>query len=144
MKRAPMKRGNGFASAAWTPPPRAPLVPREAPSRAVMARRVDLQHAEPVLKESYFHSEAWRRAVAELPCVLCGKHNETQCAHRNEGKAGGKKLMDDCWTAAICVTCHSAIDQGSEFDRTERRERMDRAILLTVRELARQGKVRAA
>lgn len=103
-------------------------------------------NAAPVIvaKEQYFHSEAWRRAVASLPCVLCGKHDETQCAHRNEGKAGGKRLMDDCWTAALCVACHSAIDQGKDFDREERRARMDLAILLTLRELARQGRVRVA
>ncbi len=90
-------------------------------------------------KENYHHSEPWRRAVASLPCVLCGRHGETQCAHRNEGKAMGKKLMDDVWTAALCVTCHSDIDQGREMSREERRERMDKAILLTVRELARAG-----
>ncbi|HSC06795.1 MAG TPA: hypothetical protein VLD59_08210 [Steroidobacteraceae bacterium] len=111
--------------------------------RARMAQRIDLQHADPIVKEDYFHSEAWRRAVASLPCVLCNKHGETQCAHRNEGKAGGKRLMDDCWTAALCVACHAEIDQGCHSKRAERRERMDLAILLTLRQLARIGLVGA-
>lgn len=111
--------------------------------RAVMATAVTLATAAPVVieKTEGFYSEAWRRAVAALPCVLCGRFGETQCAHRNEGKAGGRKLMDDCWTAALCVACHSEIDQGSKLTREERRSRMDAAILLTLRELARVGAI---
>lgn len=115
-----------------------------APALAVMAH--DLGQEAPVIveKEDHFYSEAWRRAVAGLPCVLCNRWNETQAAHRNEDKAGGKKLMDDCWTAALCTTCHSEIDQGKTFTREERRQRLDLAILLTIRALARSGKLRIA
>lgn len=134
-----MLRGTGFKRPQIERPPRAPAV-RVENCRGVY--RPVSGEATPVPKERYFHSEAWRRAVASLPCVLCGKHDDTQCAHRNEGKAAGKKLMDDCWCAALCTACHRGIDQGKDFDREERRERMDRAILLTVRELVRQGKVR--
>ncbi|URI08941.1 hypothetical protein MW290_25570 [Aquincola tertiaricarbonis] len=111
--------------------------------RAVMATPLALTSEAPVQlgKAEGFYSEAWRRAVAALPCVLCGRFGQTQCAHRNEGKAGGRKLMDDCWTAALCVACHSEIDQGSKLTREERRSRMDAAILLTLRELARSGAV---
>ena len=112
------------------------------PAAAIMAMRLDLETPVTVEKESYFYSEPWRRAVADLDCVLCGQHGMTQAAHRNEGKAAGKKLMDDCWTAALCTECHSGIDQGKEFTREERRGRIDLAILLTVRQLARIGKLR--
>lgn len=93
------------------------------------------------LKTSRHESEAWRRAVVSLPCVLCKREGETQAAHRNEGKGMGLKT-DDCWTAALCIGCHREIDQGRDMTRQERREAMDEAILLTLRELARQGLVR--
>lgn len=111
--------------------------------RAVMvtASMLAAQRRVVVEKSEGYYSEAWRRAVAALPCVLCGRFGETQCAHRNEGKAAGRKLMDDCWTAALCVACHSEIDQGSTLTRDERRSRMDVAILLTLRELARTGAI---
>ena len=83
---------------------------------------------------------AWRRAVASLPCVLCGREGQTQCAHRNEGKGMGIKT-DDFLTAALCPTCHVAIDQGPDLLRNERRSMMDSAILLTISALARAGKL---
>jgi uncharacterized CHY-type Zn-finger protein len=49
---------------------------------------------------------------------------------------------DDCWTAALCFRCHSEIDQGKHMSREERREALDVAILLTIRELARAGKLK--
>jgi hypothetical protein len=41
------------------------------------------------------------------------------------------------------VACHTEIDQGRDMSKQERREAMDVAILMTLRELARQGLVRA-
>ncbi|WP_407044168.1 replication protein [Cronobacter dublinensis] len=49
--------------------------------------------------------------------------------------------VDDSLTAALCVDCHHAIDNGSELTREERRALMDRAIVLTLRELTRRGLV---
>ncbi len=51
---------------------------------------------------------------------------------------------DDALTAALCQTCHSEIDQGKTMTRDERRQRLDVAILLTIRALARTGKLRIA
>lgn len=112
--------------------PRAPRPVISLPPRSVA----------PITKISRHESEPWRRAVASLPCVLCGRAGDTQCAHRNEGKGMGLKT-DDALTAALCTACHTEIDQGPDLDRDERRERMDRAILLTLRDLARNGLVRA-
>lgn len=107
--------------------------------RAVMATAETIARgASAVQKERRHESEAWRRAVAALPCVLCQREGSTQAAHRNEGKGMGLKT-DDALTAALCATCHSAIDQGPDFSREERRRRLDVAILLTIRQLARNG-----
>jgi ferredoxin len=51
--------------------------------------------------------------------------------------------VDDCLVAALCPTCHAEIDQGGILTRAERRERLDKAILKTLVELCRQGKVKA-
>lgn len=92
-------------------------------------------------KEDYFRSKPWLRAAASIPCVQCGAEG-TQAAHRNEGKGMGLKV-DDCLVAALCPTCHTEIDQGGILTRAERRERLDKAILQTLVELCRQGKVKA-
>lgn len=91
-------------------------------------------------KPTTHRSPKWLRAVASLSCVQCGSP-ETQAAHRNEGKGMGIKT-DDCMTAALCPACHSAIDQGASMTREERRQRMDTAILKTIGELARAGRLR--
>nr|WP_247717766.1 hypothetical protein [Morganella morganii] len=76
-------------------------------------------------------------AVAQIECcVLCGRYG-TQVAHRNEGKGMGLKV-DDSLTAALCPQCHHNIDNGGSMNRIERRQEMDRAIILTIRELARR------
>lgn len=92
------------------------------------------------LKVQTFRSERWLRAVASLPCVICFREGATQAAHRNQGKSMGMKT-DDCLTAALCVTCHAEIDSGKDLTRQERRERMDTAILMTIRALAQQGRL---
>ena len=105
---------------------------------AVMAAPRDFTARVAVHKHVRHESIAWRRAVEALPCVLCGREGQTQCAHRNEGK--GLKT-DDCMTAALCLTCHADIDQGPDLLRDERRNLMDSAILLTISALARSGKI---
>jgi hypothetical protein len=94
------------------------------------------------LKRHTFRSDKWLRAVAALPCVLCYREGATQAAHRNEGKGMGIKTHD-CWTAALCVDCHADIDQGKGITREERRQRMDVAILLTLAQLATEGRIKA-
>lgn len=87
-----------------------------------------------------YRSAHWLRAVADIECcVLCRRHG-VQAAHRNEGKGIGLKA-DDCLTAALCPECHREIDQGKTMSRDERRATMDRAIVLTLRELVLRGVV---
>ena len=89
-------------------------------------------------KRPRYRSEAWRRAVASLPCVWCWKEGETQAAHKNEGKSMGSKT-DDCFTTALCVDCHRELDQGKSMDRAERREMWRTAFEATILELALRG-----
>jgi ferredoxin len=50
--------------------------------------------------------------------------------------------VGDCWTAALCTSCHFEIDNGKSMTRDERRESMDQAILDTIRLLALNGNLR--
>lgn len=87
--------------------------------------------------KSIYRSKKWLAAVAQIECcVLCGRYG-TQVAHRNEGKGMGLKV-DDSLTAALCPQCHHNIDNGGSMSRIERQQEMDRAIILTIRELARR------
>lgn len=87
-----------------------------------------------------YRSNKWLQAVRELECcVLCGRYG-VQAAHRNEGKGVGIKV-DDSLTAALCVECHARIDNGKDMSRDERRSEMDRAIVLTLQMLTRNGRV---
>jgi hypothetical protein len=91
-------------------------------------------------KTKPFRSRAWLSAVHELDqCVLCGAWG-IQAAHSNQDRGMGQK-SSDCLTAALCPSCHSEIDNGRHLDKEERRARMDRAIVLTLDQLARRGLV---
>ncbi|HWH72867.1 MAG TPA: hypothetical protein VNV16_01210 [Methylibium sp.] len=141
MKRSPLARKTPLRA---KPPARvererAPLVlvPRPADARRpVMA--LAKAPAVPCPKEDRHSSEAWRRAVAEIPCVFCSK--PAQAAHRNVGKGLALKT-DDCLTAALCPEHHSEIDQGKNLTREQRRAELDRAIVLTLRALVHAGRV---
>jgi hypothetical protein len=87
-----------------------------------------------------YRNQTWLQAVRDIDyCVLCGSYG-VQAAHRNEGKGMGQK-MDDCASAALCQNCHHDIDNGNKLSREERRSMMDKAIVLTLIELARNGKL---
>ena len=72
--------------------------------------------AAPVEKESPLRSEAYRRAVASLPCIHCGIEGYSQHAHENAGKGKGLKVDDRCAMPLCCTRpgiegCHAAFDQ---------------------------------
>ena len=88
-----------------------------------------------------YRSEAWRRAVASLPCIHCGREGQTQAAHPNHvGKGMGMK-SSDAWCCPLCVTCHAEFDQGRRWSKDEKHALMDRWILETINELAVRGLV---
>ncbi|WP_186056829.1 hypothetical protein [Burkholderia gladioli] len=71
-------------------------------------------------KPETFRSRPLRLAVASLPCMRCGRENNTQAAHENYGKGKGIKASDAC-LMALCVECHQYVDQVGEMDRETRR-----------------------
>lgn len=80
----------------------------------------------------------WLSAVHEIDeCVLCGTHG-IQAAHSNQDRGMGQKASD-ALTAALCPACHHECDNGHRLNKAERRARMDRAIVLTIDQLARRG-----
>ncbi len=91
-----------------------------------------------LMKQPIFRSEKWRRAVASMPCVICGIEGQTQAAHRNQGKGMGAKVSD-AWCAALCVDCHAAIDQSRDMNRDACRAMMDKAIFDTINLMASEG-----
>lgn len=93
-------------------------------------------------KAPQYSSEAWRRAVASLPCAHCMRIGNTQAAHPNHrGKGMGMKAPD-CWTVPLCVDCHREFDQGKQWSKLEKREMMDAWIINTILQLASQGLVK--
>lgn len=116
-------------------------VPLTPATRTGVVRRVS-DEVTVFPKDERWESERWLAAVRSLHCMRCFKEGRTQPAHRNEGKGMGVKTHD-CWTAALCVECHAAIDQGKDMTRAERREAMDVAILMTLRALVKKGLVKA-
>jgi hypothetical protein len=64
-------------------------------------------------KEQRTRSPAYLRAVASLPCILCGIESASQAAHVNAGKAKGLKACD-LQTFPLCHVgangCHAAFD----------------------------------
>ncbi|MBB5509585.1 hypothetical protein [Paraburkholderia atlantica] len=90
-----------------------------------------------------FRSEKLRRAVAELPCVDCGKEGETQAAHANQGKGLAIKASD-ARIMALCVRCHSFLDQAGSMDKHQRRQYEDEMIARTYVALVENGKLEVA
>jgi hypothetical protein len=90
-----------------------------------------------------YRNKAFLRAVASLPCQLCGKENETQAAHANWSEYGKGMALKahDCYVAALCVSCHHNIDQGSKLNYGERKELWEAAWRKTIRELFEQNLV---
>lgn len=84
-------------------------------------------------------SEAYRRAVANLPCVFCGLEGYSQAAHANGleyGKGMGIKATDTaifplCADRPEVVGCHTLFDSGALFNKAERREVTERWISWT-------------
>ncbi len=83
--------------------------------------------AAPIPKAAPVRSEAYRRAVATLPCAICGVAGHSQAAHANTGKGMGIKACDLTLFPACCDRpgvrgCHSQLDQGALFTKAVRRE----------------------
>ena len=94
-------------------------VPAQGPSVAALVR--------PMPKAHPVRNEAYRRAVASLPCVICGVPGYSQAAHGSAGKGMAIKACDlTCFPACASrpgvVGCHAALDQGAMFTKAVRHE----------------------
>lgn len=93
-------------------------IPMHQRSTAVMGRADGC--AAKVSKENAVHHEGYRRLVAALPCINCGKQGRSQHAHENDGKGKALKL-DDRRAMPLCCDepgtegCHTKYDQYRLF-----------------------------
>ena len=72
-------------------------------------------------KDPQYINEKLRRAVASLPCQICGLDGSTQASHSNQSRDGrgiGHKTHD-YRLAALCFKCHYDVDYGSESRQTK-------------------------
>ena len=98
---------------------------RETQGMTMAARQALVSSDEPacaaIEKDHAIHHEGYRRLVAGLPCMWCGREGRSNHAHENEGKGKGLKL-DDRRAMPLCVDdmgrhgCHTAFDQYSLVD----------------------------
>ena len=117
MKRTGFKRAQRPASA--------PVVHR--PLAVPVQYAVITEQAAPAPKDKPVRSEAYRRLVAALPCVICQTPGYSQAAHANTGKGMGIKACDltlfpACADRPGVVGCHTKLDQGALFSKAVRRE----------------------
>lgn len=137
MRRTPLKRA-AFKSHVPQQVDRAERLERRAaailagasPRHAIMAPT--WPHRSAPKEPAPLRSEAYRRAVASLPCINCGVPGYSQCAHSNSGKGAGIKASD-LDSFPLCTVhpgadgrlvqgCHENFDQGAMFTKAVRRE----------------------
>jgi hypothetical protein len=98
-------------------------------------------------KQPIVRDERYRRFVASLPCIACGRANSSQCAHSNSPEHGkGKSIKaSDHATFPLCagspsrVGCHAEFDQGVMFSKEVRREMTRKWIAATQRQARKAG-----
>ena len=125
MKRAPFKRAapttksHSNQAAALTSQALTAIKTR-APLRAG-TYAAPAAPAAPIAKAAPVRSEAYRRAVASLPCINCGIQGYSQAAHLPPEAKGMKQ--SDLLTFPLCCTrvgiagCHQDYDQYRLFPR---------------------------
>ena len=124
MKRTPFKR----KAQAWAPRPEREYRMPQANPEAFRAPAVITTAAAPVVKAEPIRSDAYRRAVASLPCVICGVPGYSQAAHGSAGKGMALKACDVATLFPACADrpgvrgCHSQLDQGALYPKHIRRE----------------------
>ncbi len=117
----------------YTPRPRPVVRADHSPDAGKMVR----QHP----KDAPVRDEAYRRLVAALPCIACGKRGRSQAAHGpalGRGiKASDLELFPLCADELGAPGCHTLFDQYVLFDATQRR---DMAALWATQTRARLGR----
>lgn len=108
-------------------PDRVRSTPTAIPGAFRSPAQVSTAPAAQVIKDAPVRNEAYRRAVASLPCAICGVYGYSQAAHANTGKGMGMKACDmtcfpACGPRPGFQGCHAALDQGALFLKAVRRE----------------------
>lgn len=84
----------------------------------------DAPSCAPIEKDNPIRHEGYRRLVASMPCMWCGRQGRSNHAHLNglsNGKGKGMKV-DDRLATSLCVDdlgtggCHTAFDQYALID----------------------------
>ena len=119
MKRSPFKPRAPHREA--RDPDRLRSVPTVTPGAFRAPQPVAIAPAAPITKDNPVRSEAYRRAVASLPCIACGIQGYSQAAHLPPEAKGMKQ--SDLLTFPLCCTrvgipgCHQDYDQYRLFPR---------------------------
>lgn len=107
-----MKR-SGFRQTVWAPAAKTVHQPlASAPNYSSAAGAT----VPPIKKGEHLRNEHYLRAVASLPCCVCGIVGYSQAAHANRGKGAGFKTDDRTCFALCCDRpgvkgCHPKFDQ---------------------------------
>ena len=126
-----MMRRTGFKSRAQQrsqrDPDRLRSMPTVTPGAFRAPEPVASAPAARVEKSAPVRSEAYRRLVAAMPCVICGMVGYGQAAHGSTGKGMGIKASD-LELFCLCADrpgvrgCHGQFDQGALFTKSVRHE----------------------
>ena len=109
--------------------------------RTEIRRTTALRPRRPGRRRANVHRDArWLSAVRDIECCVRCQQFGVEAAHRDVGKGMGQKT-DDATTAALCSACHHELGNGADLDRETRRHEMDWAIVETIIELARAGRL---
>lgn len=101
------------------------MVVKKQPETAVSAPSPVQAFRGSFPKSAPVRDETYRRAVASLPCVICGVPGYSQAAHGSGGKGMGIKASDATLFPACADRpgvrgCHSRLDQGALFSKAAR------------------------
>ena len=108
-------------------PDRVRSIPTVTPGAFRAPEPVASAPAARVEKSAPVRSEAYRRLVAAMPCVICGMVGYGQAAHGSAGKGMGIKASD-LELFCLCADrpgvrgCHGQFDQGALFTKSVRHE----------------------
>lgn len=134
MKRSELQRKTPMKRGGWDRNPGRQDAIEDRPAPAPSSRKIEAPRArmavftdtiKQIPKEEPVRSEAYRRLVAALPCMVCGISGHSQAAHPNTGKGMGTKT-DDRLCFPLCADrlgtqgCHPRFDQHAMFTREQR------------------------
>lgn len=95
--------------------------------RARMVADLDKRAPVVVEKDDPLRSEPYRRLVAAMDCIHCGKRGPSQCAHADSAGKGMALKPDDRESFPACATspgragCHDIIGSTGYFTKDQRR-----------------------